>query len=68
MGEKTTEQLNISDKDFKALFESLEYKNGCVVMKWTSEGMIELYQHIKGKSESLIKIIDKKIKKAQQRI
>ena len=68
LGEKTIEQVNISEEDFKALFESLEYKNGCVVMKWTSEGMIELYQHIKGKSESLIKIIDKKIKKAQQRI
>lgn len=65
LGEKTVEQVNITEEDFKALFESIEYKNGCVVMKWTSEGMIALYQNIKAKSESLIKIIDREIKKAQ---
>ena len=56
--EKTIEQVNISEEDFKALFESLEYKNGCVVAKWTSEAMIELYQKIKNKSEHLIELID----------
>ncbi|WP_445385775.1 DUF6090 family protein [Robiginitalea sp. IMCC44478] len=63
LGEKTAQQVNISEEDFKALFESLEYKNGCVVSKWTSEGMIELYQSIKGKSENLIALIDREIKK-----
>ena len=63
LGEKTAEQVNITEEDFKALFESVKYKNGCVVMKWTSEGMIELYQSIKGKSENLIAIIDREIKK-----
>ena len=63
LGEKTTEQVNISEEHFKALFESREYKNGCVVAKWTSEGMIELYQNIKNKSEHLIKLIDTELNK-----
>ena len=63
LGEKTVEQVNITKEDFKALFESVEYKNGCVVTKWTSEGMIELYINIKRKSESLIGIIEREMKK-----
>ena len=63
LGEKTTEQVNISEEDFKTLFESREYKNGCVVAKWTSEGMIELYQNIKNKSEHLIKLINTELNK-----
>ena len=63
LGKKTVEQVNISEEDFKALFESLEYKNGCVVAKWTSEGMIELYQNIKIKSMHLIELINSEIKK-----
>ena len=63
LGEKTVEQVNITKEDFKALFESVEYKNGCVVTKWTSEGMIELYINIKRKSESLIGIIEREMNK-----
>ncbi|RKE92146.1 DUF6090 family protein [Ichthyenterobacterium magnum] len=63
LGKKTAEQVNISEKDFKTLFESLEYKNGCVVAKWTSEGMIELYQNIKKKSEHVIELINTELKK-----
>lgn len=63
LGEKTAQQVNISEKDFKSLFESLEYKNGCVVSKWTSEGMIELYQNIKNKSEYLIELINTELNK-----
>ena len=63
LGEKTIEQVNISEEDFKALFESLEYKNGCVVAKWTSEGMIEMYQNINTKSKSLIELITSELKK-----
>jgi hypothetical protein len=63
LGEKTAKQVNILEDDFKALFESLEYKNGCVVAKWTSEGMIDLYQNIKNKSEYLIELINTELKK-----
>ena len=63
LGEKTAQQVNISEKDFNSLFESLEYKNGCVVSKWTSEGMIELYQNIKNKSEYLIELINTELNK-----
>ena len=63
LGEKTAQQVNISEEDFKALFECLEYKNGCVVSKWTSEGMIELYQNIKNKSEYLIELINTELNK-----
>jgi len=63
LGEKTIEQVNISEEDFKALFESLEYKNGCVVAKWTSEGMIEMYQNINNKSKRLIELINSDLKK-----
>ena len=63
LGEKTIEQVNISEEDFKALFESLEYKNGCVVAKWTSEGMIEMYQNINNKSKRLIELINSELKK-----
>ena len=63
IGEKTIEQANITEEDFKALFESLAYKNGCVVAKWTSEGMIELYLNIKDKSEHLIELINTELKK-----
>ncbi|GMN08666.1 hypothetical protein MTsPCn5_40580 [Croceitalea sp. MTPC5] len=63
LGKKTIEQVNISEEDFKALFESLEYKNGCVVAKWTSEGMIEMYQNIKIKSMHLIELINSELKK-----
>ena len=63
LGERTAEQVNITEENFKALFESLEYKNGCVVAKWTSEGMIELYENIKNKSEYLIELIDTELKK-----
>jgi hypothetical protein len=63
LGEKTIEQVNISEEDFKALFESLEYKNGCVLAKWTSEGMIEMYQNINNKSKRLIELINSELKK-----
>ncbi|OIQ27076.1 MAG: hypothetical protein BM564_13495 [Bacteroidetes bacterium MedPE-SWsnd-G2] len=63
LGEKTVQQVNISEENFKALFESLEYKNGCVVSKWTSEGMIEHYQNIKNKSENLIELINTELNK-----
>ena len=63
LGEKTIEQVNISEEDFKALFESLAYKNGCVLAKWTSEGMIEMYQNINNKSKRLIELINSELKK-----
>ncbi len=63
LGKKTIEQVNISEEDFKALFESLEYKNGCVLAKWTSEGMIEMYQNINNKSKRLIELINSELKK-----
>ena len=63
LGEKTAKEVNITEQDFKALFESVEYKNGCVVSKWTSEGMIELYQNIEKISESLMELINKELNK-----
>lgn len=59
-GTKTAEEENIVEHDFKLLFESKEYKNGCVVSNWTSEGMVAMYDDIKAKSVQLIELELKK--------
>ena len=48
---------------FKIEFENKEYKNGCVISNWTTEGFIELYQNIKTTSESVIELIEIELKK-----
>ena len=63
LGLKTAEQANISERDFEALFKSQVYKNGCVVLNWTSEGFIELYENLKTKSVKLVELIDLELKK-----
>ena len=63
LGIKKIDQVNITIEDFSALFKNKEYKNGCVTSIWTSEGFIEIYESIKSKSERLIELIDKELKK-----
>ncbi|WP_339753177.1 DUF6090 family protein [uncultured Winogradskyella sp.] len=63
LGLKTAEQANISERDFEALFKSQVYKNGCVILNWTSEGFIELYENLKTKSVKLVELIDLELKK-----
>ena len=60
-GVKTAEQLQLSAADFRALFESQKYKNGCVVLKWTSGEFVKIYEFIKVKSLRLIELIDLKL-------
>jgi hypothetical protein len=61
LGNKTAEEVNIIEDDFKELFQSKEYKNGCVVSNWTTEGFIELFQTIKSKSKQIIDLIDNEL-------
>jgi hypothetical protein len=58
LGVKTAEQMQLSAANFTALFESQKYKNGCVVLNWTSEEFVETYEFIKIKSLRLIELID----------
>lgn len=58
LGLKTAEQVGISEKDFEALFASKAYKNGCVILNWTSETFIENFITIKTKSLRLMELID----------
>lgn len=60
---KTAEEMSISEQDFDELFESKEFKNGCVVSIWTTEQMVQIYMDIKTNSNRIIDIIDMELKK-----
>lgn len=62
LGTKTIETENIREEDFMLLFESMEFKNGCVGSIWVSEGFIWLYQKIETKSKKIIELIDIELK------
>jgi len=61
-GNKTVEELNITNDNFKALFQSPEYKNGVVISNIISKDFIPLYETIESKSKKLIALIDKELK------
>ena len=63
LGLKTAEEENIRIENFNNLFQSNEYRNGCVVLNWTTEGFIELYQQIDTKSKRIIELINIELKK-----
>ena len=63
LGLKTAKQVNLLEVDFNGLFESQEYKNGCVVLSWTSEAFIESFEKIKSKSLRLLELIDLELQK-----
>ena len=63
LGVKTAEEMTISEQDFDKLFESKEFKNGCVVSIWTTEEMVQIYMDIKTNSSRIIDIIDMELKK-----
>jgi len=63
LGVKTAEEMTISEQDFDKLFESKEFKNGCVVSIWTTAEMVQIYMDIKTNSNSIIDIIDMDLKK-----
>ena len=62
LGIKTVEPENVREEDFMLLFESVEYKNGCVGSIWVSEGFIVLYQKIETKSKRIVELIDIELK------
>ena len=63
LGVKTAEEMTISEQDFDKLFESKEFKNGCVVSIWTTEEMVQIYMDLKTNSNRIIDIIDMELKK-----
>jgi len=63
LGVKTAKEMTISEKDFDELFESNEFKNGCVVSIWTTEEMVQIYMDIKANSNRIIDIIDMELEK-----
>ena len=55
--------MTITEKDFEDLFNSKEYKNGCVVSIWTSEEMMQIFKDIKDKSNRIIDLINTELEK-----
>ena len=56
LGVKTAEEMIINEQDFDKLFESKEFKNGCVVSTWTTEQMVQIYMGSKTNSNRIIDI------------
>ena len=58
LGEKTAEEQNIGIATFSNTFHDLQYKNGCSILYWSSQGFITLFQNIEAKSRKAIELID----------
>jgi len=61
LGEKAAQEMNIKEQDFNKLFQSQEYKNGCLVVNWTTVDMISIYESIESTSKKIIALIDTEI-------
>lgn len=60
-GEKSAVQQAIKPEDFKDLFTSQEYRNGLLVLTYTSQAFIGMYEHMEQNSRKLIRLIDKEL-------
>ena len=61
--EKTAEEAIIKKEDFDALFQNREFKDGRILLNWTSEYFITILNEIENKSKNIIKYIDKELEK-----
>lgn len=63
LGSKTTRKQKISFEHFRSLMNCKEYKNALFIMTFMSAGHIDAYGVIKAKSEKLIELIQRALKR-----
>jgi len=61
LGEKTAAEQKITLESLKPVLNDPQYKNGCMILYWSAEGVMKLFQEIEAKSHQAIELIDREL-------